>query len=148
MTVNEKAVSLSEAAVEAVARSIWGNIAPLTEHLSEVPWEQVVSRPRHQGLYGVLKHAARHSMETAAPFLHPDRDSVIEKRDATGRSPKDYAVEFGNYLARSAQRFMDTLNSGGVTADDWDDLRSSIYEFRKRAVKASIKSTDAPEKGK
>lgn len=62
------------------------------------------------------------------------------------RTPTDYAIEFGEYLAQSAESLL-ALHAADpmeLTEDDWTDtlkgLRSSIYEFRKRAVKAAAKN--------
>lgn len=61
------------------------------------------------------------------------------------RTDKDYAIEFGDYLATSAEEFLKFLNESGASAkapdqsgltDHWRGLQSSIYEFRKRAAKA------------
>jgi hypothetical protein len=57
------------------------------------------------------------------------------------RTAKDYAIEFGGYLATSAERFMDEVGRSQETgepidADIWSGLQSAIYEFRKRAAKA------------
>jgi hypothetical protein len=59
------------------------------------------------------------------------------------RDAKDYAIEFGGYLAASAERFMVVVNqcNGDLTGDEpsdaWQALQSAIYEFRKRADRAS-----------
>ena len=59
------------------------------------------------------------------------------------RTDKDFAVEFGGYLADSAEQFMAVLNKTRAFAnvpqdqyiDHWRGLQSAIYEFRKRADK-------------
>lgn len=65
------------------------------------------------------------------------------------RSNKDYAIEFGDYLANSAEQFMQFLNESGATknapdasgmTDHWRALNGAIYEFRKRAAKARAHS--------
>lgn len=58
------------------------------------------------------------------------------------RDAKDFAIEFGGYMATSADRLMAYLSTPGAVdatqaTDLLDDLRSSVYEFRKRAAKAS-----------
>ncbi len=66
----------------------------------------------------------------------------------TERTPAEYAIEHGEYLAQSAEALLDFLN--GLDEDDpfadhdsWADLtsglRGSIYEFRKRATRAKEK---------
>lgn len=68
------------------------------------------------------------------------------------RDDKDYAVEFGEYLAKAADRFMGAVNAlqaARMTSDfgaeceaepehteAWRGLREAIYEFRKRATRA------------
>lgn len=73
-------------------------------------------------------------------------------RDHLGRDDKDFAVEFGGYLANAAERLLvvheDTVRAEallGKEAVDYDaigdardSLTSAIYEFRKRAVKATV----------
>jgi hypothetical protein len=65
---------------------------------------------------------------------------------------RDYAIEFGEYLADAAEQFMDATNAlsqarmlsdfGAATTaelaltDAWRGLKSAIYEFRGRAVRA------------
>jgi len=62
------------------------------------------------------------------------------------RTNKDYAIEFGGYLATSAEAFLNFLDQSGASvrdedrdgmSDHWRDLRSAIYEFRKRAAVSS-----------
>ena len=63
------------------------------------------------------------------------------------RDAKDYAIEFAGYMAKSAERYMDAVNSfeaaqsedpmslkNATTAmtEAWNGLRSDLYEFRKR----------------
>jgi hypothetical protein len=71
--------------------------------------------------------------------------NVIQtKRLAAERDAKDYAIEFGGYLANEAERFMEHHNSKQYAAEaeadigdeKWSALQSAIYEFRKRAEKA------------
>lgn len=81
--------------------------------------------------------------------------------DGTGRTPKDYAIEHAEYLAASAERVSDAFDQYGLALialeqeDDTTDellnavddtrmavqdalrtLRSHVYEFRKRRVRA------------
>ncbi|HEY4153527.1 MAG TPA: hypothetical protein VGM38_09420 [Pseudolysinimonas sp.] len=65
----------------------------------------------------------------------------------TDRTPQDYAIEFGEYLAHAAERFMAEHNRAwqaeeAPDTDYWRALESAIYEFRKRAAKAVA---DVPE---
>lgn len=58
------------------------------------------------------------------------------------RSPKDYAIEFGEYLATAAEDFMAEQNRAAASeetpdADLWRALEGAIYEFRKRAAKCT-----------
>ena len=54
------------------------------------------------------------------------------------RDAKDYAIEFGGYLADAARNFQVALNSGDPSErdDKWKALSSAIYEFEKRRDKA------------
>lgn len=61
--------------------------------------------------------------------------------DLEARTDTDYAIEFGEYLAKAAESYMQAVADYGAddpdaTNDAWDALRSAIYEFRKRAIKA------------
>jgi hypothetical protein len=61
------------------------------------------------------------------------------------RTEQDYAIEHGEYLAKSAERFQQVLNvvlQANVDGNEvdydhmndvWNALSSAIYEFRKRA---------------
>lgn len=52
------------------------------------------------------------------------------------RDDKDYAIEFGLYLATEAATFLEYLNRGQgicIDPDRWAGMQSAIYEFRKRA---------------
>lgn len=57
----------------------------------------------------------------------------MDERDA-----KDYAIEFGGYLAEAARNFQVAINSGDMDqrSDSWKALNSAIYEFEKRANRA------------
>jgi hypothetical protein len=58
------------------------------------------------------------------------------------RTPKDYAIEFGGYLAQAARRYMDSVNREVIPEGDtectdaWRGLGSAIHEFEKRARRA------------
>lgn len=58
--------------------------------------------------------------------------------DHLGRTDKDFAIEFGEYLATSAVRLLACLNNEdrAATYEARQALESAIYEFRKRAAKA------------
>lgn len=76
-------------------------------------------------------------------------------RAATERDDKDYAIEFGEYLAKAAEAFMKFMNDTGVRinnpelqdsmTDHWRGLQLRIYEFRKRATRASFGVAAATE---
>lgn len=63
------------------------------------------------------------------------------------RDDKDYAIEFGRYLANAARTFMEAYNNadiarekgedpnGDAMTDAWRGLDSAIYEFEKRAAR-------------
>lgn len=72
----------------------------------------------------------------------PALRTVAEVRGDT-RSPKDYAIEFGGYLATAAAAYMDFIGRTQTVVDPGDEyadhqraLNSAIYEFRKRAERA------------
>lgn len=68
------------------------------------------------------------------------------------RDDKDYAIEFGEYLAVAAKRFMDACDAveaaqmlsdfGAATlaepeySEAWSKLGEALYEFRKRAARS------------
>ena len=67
----------------------------------------------------------------------------IAARMLAGRSPQDYAIEFGEYLAKAAEQYRDVMNVEDLTAidpaesrDAFVALNDAIYEFRKRAARA------------
>lgn len=53
------------------------------------------------------------------------------------RTPKDYAIEFAEYMAKSVEHYMLINDTLYATQDDKTDARrhltSAVYEFRKRA---------------
>ena len=66
--------------------------------------------------------------------------------DHLGRTNKDFAIEFGECLAASAEQFLAAVNEtfpdsftleDDLIRDHWAALQSAIYEFRARA--ASVK---------
>ncbi len=68
-------------------------------------------------------------------------DVQMADHQTTDRSPKDYAIEFGHYLANAAEQFM-TEQNRAMRADElpdgnyWLALNSALHEFRKRALRA------------
>ena len=64
------------------------------------------------------------------------------------RDAKDFAIEFGEYLAKSAEQFRAFVNIHGTVPDSvrdemtdhWSGLTSAIYEFRKRAAVAAVQN--------
>lgn len=62
--------------------------------------------------------------------------------DHLGRDAKDFAIEFGEYMAKAAERFQDIMQSElagrhdeELRAERWRALDSAIYEFRKRVAR-------------
>ena len=56
----------------------------------------------------------------------------------TERTNQDYAIEFGEYLAKAAEEFMAEQNRASMAdglpcAESWLGLRLAIHEFRKLA---------------
>lgn len=69
-------------------------------------------------------------MKVAAAQLRADHPAQGE------RAPQDYAIEFGEYLAKSAEAFMRRVNNYPYDCnEEWCGLRSAVYEFRKRAAR-------------
>lgn len=72
--------------------------------------------------------------------------------DHLGRDDKDFAIEFGEYLATAADDFLVALNhrdaalrlsdfgaeqaADEALTDHWRALQDAVYEFRKRAARA------------
>jgi hypothetical protein len=57
------------------------------------------------------------------------------------RTPQDYAIEFGCYLAIAAEAFMAEQNRAAAAGETpssefWTGLQDAIYQFRKRADRA------------
>jgi len=59
--------------------------------------------------------------------------------DHLGRDEKDFAIEFGEYLAKAAERYRDVMNvedvediDRGTSRDALVALNCAVYEFRKR----------------
>ena len=70
----------------------------------------------------------------------------------TERSPADYAIEFGGYLADAAEWYLKRpTETDARSADEVEDvdrgLRSAIYEFRKRA-KVALASASPRSSGR
>ncbi len=63
-----------------------------------------------------------------------------ETTDHLDRTKKDFAIEFGEYLAKAAENFQDVVqfelaghHDLDLMSDAWRALDSAIYEFRKRS---------------
>lgn len=59
------------------------------------------------------------------------------------RTPKDFAIEFGEYMAQAADNYLAASDSPETEDDNakheaWIALRSAVYEFRKRADRAKV----------
>ena len=58
------------------------------------------------------------------------------------RDAKDYAIEFGGYLAQSVRHYMASVNREIIPEGDteiseaWRAMQSATYEFEKRAKRA------------
>lgn len=94
----------------------------------------------------------------------PVQSAKVEDGDAVpapvARSEKDYAIEFGGYLATAAAAYagginqMRALRAVTKTAeldelrDLHDGLQSAIYEFRKRVPAPALPEARSPEPGK
>jgi hypothetical protein len=55
------------------------------------------------------------------------------------RTPKDYAIEHGRYLATAAVNYMEAVNGNqrARQSETWKALREAIHQFTKRADAAS-----------
>lgn len=98
----------------------------------------------------------RAAMEQARAALSTTPEAA---KDATGRTPKDYAIERAGYMAKAGEQLMEAINEQTdllirrEESDDVDDsaiqaagvavfdamsgLRLQIYEFRKRRDRAN-----------
>jgi hypothetical protein len=75
-----------------------------------------------------------------------DDNATTQTTDHLGRDAKDFAIEFGEYLAKAAEHFQEMLQAEPVGEHDysalhdaWRGLHSAIYEFRKRAAIANTR---------
>lgn len=66
-----------------------------------------------------------------------DETRTTQTTDHLGRDDKDFAIEFGEYMASAALRYMVAVDGGSVATEEWRALNSAIYEFRKRAKRAT-----------
>lgn len=58
-------------------------------------------------------------------------------QDHLGRDAKDFAIEFAEYMAKDAERLRRSIRQDDPEVCELSTaVRSSIYEFRKRAAKA------------
>lgn len=63
-----------------------------------------------------------------------------QERRVKQRDAKDYAIEFGGYLAVAVRRYMASVNREIIPEGDtecseaWRGLESAIYEFEKRVA--------------
>ena len=142
----------------------------LREALQPAGWQLVPKEPTEEMLaaaerdstyYGRVFANAYRAMLSAAPTTAPAApEAPVDARDATGRSPTDYALEFAEYLAKDAERLLEAMNaedalrlrreeSDDVSDDDMRDagadrvehiraVRIGIYEFRKRRDRAAM----------
>lgn len=91
----------------------------------------------------------------ADPVEQANADTAILRQalERRARTDKDYAIEFGEYLAKAAVRLMNAQNAvdaGRMEDVDEDaqqrleqsyseafgDVQNAVYEFRKRATRA------------
>lgn len=68
-----------------------------------------------------------------------DKMNALADRLEQKRTNKDYAIEFGEYLAQSAENLLKVVEGLEevleIPSDEFSALQSAIYEFRKRAAK-------------
>lgn len=87
-------------------------------------------------------------MPDQAPNIEPGKGRLVYDKArrtivAAARDDKDYAIEFGGYLARAAEHYLEVVNDPvrngpDELSDAHRSLRSSIHEFRKRAARAGV----------
>ena len=74
------------------------------------------------------------------PSLPQQKPEVLPRAAKRARNDKDYAIEFGGYLATAAEAYMAAVNDSRPHPDEVTDthraLKSAVYEFRKRAQRA------------
>lgn len=74
-------------------------------------------------------------------YIH--RSLVNKARPTTSPAPErtsaDYAIEFGEYLAKAAEAYVEDSTCAVDAADSYRALKSAIYEFRKRASRAKAR---------
>jgi FtsZ-binding cell division protein ZapB len=96
--------------------------------------------------------AAIHHFRKQAAMLPASEHGGMGERDT-----KDFAIEFGEYLAKSVEQLLGFQSANGAPLSRGDmqtmtelteGVRSSIYEFRKRAAKVALppQSAAGPEK--
>jgi hypothetical protein len=56
--------------------------------------------------------------------------------DHLSRNDKDFAIEHAGYLADSVERALKS-NTLIMDAEDWLELHTRVYEFRKRAKRCA-----------
>lgn len=101
--------------------------------VAEVRCGEIWSGPGH--LNGAI--AYERGWRYIAPADPPSTDHL-------GRDAKDFAIEFGEYLAAAASRFQDVIQDVMQAPDSDHDtindasraLSYAVYEFRKRAERA------------
>jgi hypothetical protein len=59
--------------------------------------------------------------------------------DHLGRDAKDFAIEFGEYLADAVERLLNAERCI-LDSDEWLVLNTRVYEFRKRAARAKAEA--------
>ena len=104
--------------------------------------------------------AMRERRKGSSPIRVKPGQSLAEILAA--RTPKDYAIEFGEYLATASERFISATNRWHHAAAGWGTnlqdaqienneacraLKSAIGEFRKRALRARSATQPAGETG-
>lgn len=92
--------------------------------------------------------------ETAAEFAPPARIEDTAESAPADRTPSDYAIEFGEYLAQAAEHMLQVFGEAPDGEDDehsdaqrdargdaFSGLGSAVHEFRKRAARVSASSS-------
>lgn len=109
-------------------------------------------------MYEALKPLEKIAADLSdSPKTQIEVDAARRAAPSSARTDKDYAIEHGGYLADAAQAYLDEKNRYDAAVAGYGDeipdtdsltdhhqaLRSRIYEFRKRAQKATERPSSA-----
>lgn len=123
-------------------------VASRTRQATPAPDEMAEAMEAFKELY-------THCFCTPGPYEPPDYDlfarclhvlsqpraSNAEALGTHQRTPEEFAIEFGEYMAKSAVSYMGMTQrewrDADVHSDRWNALNCAIYDFRKRAARTN-----------